>query len=59
MAGIDPKLKAVFMSGYSYPLAKDSFDRGLEALFLPKPFTLKDLSLKVREALEAGGAAFN
>jgi PAS domain S-box-containing protein len=52
-----PNLKTLFMSGYT----KDSIvhqgklDPGVN--FLSKPFRRRDLALKVREALEAQGAA--
>ncbi|HUF88125.1 MAG TPA: ATP-binding protein [Thermohalobaculum sp.] len=45
-----PGLRVVFISGY----AEDSFRRNLvhdEFLFLPKPFSLTDLTAKVKEAL--------
>ena len=45
-----PGLRVVFVSGY----AEDSFRRTLmdrEFLFLPKPFSLTDLTAKVKEAL--------
>jgi len=45
-----PDLRVVFVSGY----AEDSFRRNIldnEFLFLPKPFSLTDLTAKVKEAL--------
>lgn len=45
-----PALKVVFISGY----ARDNFDKHLDGgdyLFLPKPFTLNELTLKVKEAV--------
>ena len=45
-----PDLRVVFVSGY----AEDSFRRNMldhEFLFLPKPFSLTDLTAKVKEAL--------
>ena len=47
-----PDLSVIFISGY----AEDTFRRDLEhrnAGFLPKPFTLKQLAEKVKEALAA------
>ena len=47
-----PGLRVIFISGY----AEDSFRRNLvdhDFLFLPKPFSLTDLTAKVKEALEA------
>jgi two-component system cell cycle sensor histidine kinase/response regulator CckA len=46
-----PGLQVVFISGY----AEDSFRRNLidhDFMFLPKPFSLTDLTAKVREALD-------
>ena len=48
-----PGLRVVFISGY----AQDSFRRNLvdhDFLFLPKPFSLTDLTAKVKEALDQG-----
>jgi two-component system cell cycle sensor histidine kinase/response regulator CckA len=50
---IRPGLRVVFISGY----AEDSFRRNLvdhDFLFLPKPFSLTDLTAKVKEALDEG-----
>jgi two-component system cell cycle sensor histidine kinase/response regulator CckA len=50
---IRPGLRVVFISGY----AEDSFRRNLvdrDFLFLPKPFSLTDLTEKVKEALKQG-----
>ncbi|MEX2649271.1 MAG: ATP-binding protein [Alphaproteobacteria bacterium] len=49
---VRPDLKVVFISGY----AEDAFRGGLDALdqvgFLPKPFSLKQLAAKVKDALQ-------
>lgn len=45
-----PKLKIIFMSGYTEDKLKDYM--GENTYFLPKPFTLKVLSAKVKEVLE-------
>jgi len=49
---IAPELKVIFISGY----AEEAFRGGLDGLsgayFLPKPFSLKQLALKVKEAFE-------
>jgi two-component system cell cycle sensor histidine kinase/response regulator CckA len=48
-----PGLRVVFISGY----AEDSFRKNLvdhDFLFLPKPFSLTDLTAKVKEALDQG-----
>ena len=48
-----PDLKIIFVSGY----AEDAFEKNLPAdesfTFLPKPFTLKQLAMTVKEVLEA------
>jgi two-component system cell cycle sensor histidine kinase/response regulator CckA len=48
---VRPDLKIVFISGY----AEDAFRGGIDALgdvgFLPKPFSLKQLAAKVKDAL--------
>ena len=46
----NPKLKIVFISGYTEDRLKDHM--GENIYFLPKPFTLKQLAQKVKEALE-------
>ncbi len=46
-------LRVIFISGY----AEESFRRNLvdhDFLFLPKPFSLTDLTAKVKEALNQG-----
>ena len=46
-------LRVIFISGY----AEESFRRNLvdhDFLFLPKPFSLTDLTAKVKEALDQG-----
>ncbi|MBI1300111.1 MAG: PAS domain S-box protein [Alphaproteobacteria bacterium] len=45
-----PKLKIIFMSGYTEDKLKDYM--GENTYFLPKPFTLKGLSAKVKDVLE-------
>lgn len=45
-----PQLKIVFISGYTEDKLKDHMGEGI--YFLPKPFTLKQLATKVKEALE-------
>ncbi len=46
----DPKLKIIFISGYTEEKLKDHM--GENIWFLQKPFTLKQLAAKVKEALE-------
>lgn len=45
-----PTLKIIFISGYTEEKLKDHM--GENIWFLPKPFTLKQLAAKVKEALE-------
>lgn len=45
-----PKLRIIFISGYTEEKLKDHM--GENIFFLPKPFTLKQLAAKVKEALE-------
>lgn len=46
----NPKLKIIFISGYTEEKLKDHM--GENIWFLPKPFTLKQLAEKVKEALD-------
>ncbi len=49
-----PDLRVIFISGY----AEDSFRRNLtndDFLFLPKPFSLNDLTAKVKLAMSGSG----
>ncbi|MEM9469235.1 MAG: PAS domain S-box protein [Pseudomonadota bacterium] len=45
-----PNLRIIFISGYSEDKLKEHMGEGIS--FLPKPFTLKQLAEKVKEALE-------
>ena len=47
----NPTLKIIFISGYTEDRLKDHM--GENIYFLPKPFTLKQLAHKVKEALES------
>ncbi|HPF77819.1 MAG TPA: PAS domain S-box protein [Alphaproteobacteria bacterium] len=46
-----PELRIIFISGYTEDKLKDHMGKGIS--FLPKPFTLKQLAAKVKEALDA------
>ena len=46
-----PELRIIFISGYTEEKLKDHMGEGIS--FLPKPFTLKQLAAKVKEALES------
>lgn len=45
-----PDLKIIFISGYTEDRLKDHMGTGI--YFLPKPFTLKQLAAKIKEAME-------
>ena len=45
-----PNLRIIFISGYSEDKLREHMGEGIS--FLPKPFTLKQLAEKVKEALE-------
>jgi two-component system cell cycle sensor histidine kinase/response regulator CckA len=47
----NPELRIIFISGYTEEKLKDHMGKGIS--FLPKPFTLKQLAAKVKEALES------
>lgn len=49
----NPKLKIIFVSGYSADAFQKSLDENEEFAFLPKPFTLPQLAAKVKETLTA------
>ena len=51
MRQVSPQLKIIFISGYTEEKLKDHM--GDNIWFLPKPFTLKQLAAKVKEALES------
>ena len=44
-----PKLRIIFISGYTEDKLKDYMGEGIH--FLPKPFTLKQLAAKVKDVL--------
>jgi two-component system cell cycle sensor histidine kinase/response regulator CckA len=46
-----PDLKIIFISGYTEDKLKDSMGKNI--FFLPKPFTLKQLAEKVKQALDS------
>jgi two-component system cell cycle sensor histidine kinase/response regulator CckA len=49
-----PNLRIVFISGYAEEAFRNSPDRPEDFHFLPKPFSLKQLTTKVKDVLEAG-----
>ena len=51
---IKPNLRIVFISGYAEEAFRNSPDRPEDFHFLPKPFSLKQLTTKVKDVLEAG-----
>jgi two-component system cell cycle sensor histidine kinase/response regulator CckA len=46
-----PELRVIFISGYAEESFRNSPDRPEDCLFLPKPFSLKQLTSKVKEVL--------
>lgn len=48
-----PALPVIFMSGYAEEDFRRKIDKGEEAYFLVKPFTLKQLAEKVKEAISS------
>jgi two-component system cell cycle sensor histidine kinase/response regulator CckA len=51
---IKPNLRIIFISGYAEEAFRNSPDRPEDFHFLPKPFSLKQLTTKVKDVLEAG-----
>jgi len=49
---IKPNLRVVFISGYAEEAFRNSPDKPEDFHFLPKPFSLKQLTSKVKEVLE-------
>ena len=52
-----PRMKVLFVSGYSEQVVLRHKIANLHTNFLQKPFTLKSLAAKVREVLDASAAA--
>lgn len=52
-----PDIKVIFISGYTENAFADELDRPEDFLFLPKPFSLKQLASKVKEVLGDEGTA--
>jgi len=50
MREMNADLKIIFISGYTEDRLKDHMGKNI--YFLPKPFTLKQLAAKVKEALD-------
>ncbi len=48
-----PESRVLYISGYSGPTLLQHGLDGYDTLFLEKPFTLRDLSAKIRQALSA------
>ncbi|MBN2654349.1 MAG: PAS domain S-box protein [Nitrospirae bacterium] len=49
---IHPKLKLLFMSGYTADVIGHHGVLDVEVYFIQKPFSIKDLALKIRQAIE-------
>jgi two-component system cell cycle sensor histidine kinase/response regulator CckA len=50
---IYPNARTIFISGYTEDTFRKNLDADANIHFLPKPFTLKDLALKVKEVLDS------
>lgn len=50
-----PDMKAIMISGYAEDVFRKNLDREMDATFVPKPFSLKDLIEAVEEKLGADG----
>lgn len=48
-----PDIKVIFISGYTEDAFEDELERPEDFVFLPKPFSLKQLASKVKEVLNA------
>lgn len=53
LMSLSPKLKCLFMSGYTANVIAHHGVLDEDVVFIQKPFSVKDLATKVREALEA------
>jgi two-component system cell cycle sensor histidine kinase/response regulator CckA len=47
-----PRLKVIFISGYTEDSFRQDLDQGADVRFLPKPFTLKQLAGAVKDVLQ-------
>jgi two-component system cell cycle sensor histidine kinase/response regulator CckA len=54
LLAMQPSLRVLFMSGYSDDLIGRHGFTGRQAQLLQKPFSLQDLTARVREVLDAG-----
>ena len=52
MCGRWPKIRVIFVSGYTEDRLREQFTSGETIYFLPKPFTLKQLAGKVKDVME-------
>ena len=50
---IYPTAKTIFISGYTEDTFRKNLDDDADIHFLPKPYTLKDLAVKVKEVIES------
>jgi len=49
---LNPQVKTIFISGYTEDIFRTNLGSGTKIHFLSKPFTLKDLAIKVKDILE-------
>jgi two-component system cell cycle sensor histidine kinase/response regulator CckA len=51
---LDPSIKVIFISGYAEDAFRQRLDSERDIHFLAKPFSLKQLAMKVKEVLRSG-----
>jgi two-component system cell cycle sensor histidine kinase/response regulator CckA len=51
---IDPAIKVIFISGYTEDAFRQRLDSDGHIHFLPKPFSLKQLAVKVKDVVDGG-----
>ena len=51
MRELDPELKVIFISGYAEDSFRQRLGSGEGIHFLPKPFSLKQLTIKVKDVI--------
>lgn len=56
LRALNPDLQIIFASGYEEGAVRGASGPGLQAIFLPKPYTVKSLLEAVKRALEAASS---
>ena len=54
LSAIQPGLKTLYMSGYTADVIAHHGVLDKDVLFIQKPFSMQDLAIKIREAIESG-----